>query len=59
MQPLLVYRAWEGEDLTFDKSDPKDAVIIAGLAAGCIVMSRSARTRCGRGCGTWVPAGCS
>jgi transposase len=31
---LLVYRAREGEDLTFDKSDPKDAVIIARLAAG-------------------------
>ena len=34
MQPLLVYRAREGEDLTFDKSDPKDAVIIARLTAG-------------------------
>ena len=34
VQPLLVYRAREGEDLTFDKSDPKDAVIIARLAAG-------------------------
>jgi transposase len=26
--------AREGEDLTFDKSDPKDAVLIARLAAG-------------------------
>jgi transposase len=34
VQPLLVYRTREGEDLTFDKSDPKDAVIIARLAAG-------------------------
>ena len=34
VQPLLVYRAREAEDLTFDKSDPKDAVIIARLAAG-------------------------
>ena len=34
VQPLLVYRAREGEDLTQDKSDPKDAVIIARLAAG-------------------------
>jgi transposase len=34
VQPLLVYRVREGEDLTFDKSDPKDAVIIARLAAG-------------------------
>jgi len=29
VQPLLACRAREGEDLTFDKSDPKDAVIIA------------------------------
>ena len=34
VQPLLVWRAREGEDLTFDKSDPKDAVVIARLAAG-------------------------
>ena len=32
VQPLLVYRAREGEDLTRDKSDPKDAVLIARLA---------------------------
>ena len=30
VQPLLVYRACEAEDLTFDKSDPKDVVINAG-----------------------------
>ena len=34
VQPLLVYRAREDEDLARDKSDPKDAVIIARLAAG-------------------------
>src|SRR6266581_4608189 len=34
VQPLLACRAREGEDLTRDKSDPKDAVIIARLAAG-------------------------
>jgi transposase len=34
VQPLLVYRAREGEDLTRDKPGPKDAVIIARLAAG-------------------------
>jgi transposase len=34
VQPLLVCRARESEDLTFDKSDPKDAVIIARQAAG-------------------------
>ena len=59
VQPLLVYRAREGEDLTRDKSDPKDAVIIARLAAGCTVMSPSARTRCGRGCVTWGRAAVS
>src|SRR3954451_16882309 len=43
VQPLLVYRSREGEDLTFDKSDPKDAVIIARLAAGlrCYEPERS------------------
>ena len=43
VQPLLVYRAREGEDLTWDKSDPKDAVIIARLAAGlhCYEPERS------------------
>jgi transposase len=30
---LLVYRTREGEDLTRDKSDPKDAVLIARLAS--------------------------
>jgi transposase len=34
VQPLLVYRAREGEGLTRDKSGPKDAVMIARLAAG-------------------------
>jgi transposase len=33
VQPLLVYRARVGEDLTRDKSDPKDAVLIARLAS--------------------------
>jgi transposase len=31
VQPLLVAHAREGEDLTADKSDPKDAVVIARL----------------------------
>lgn len=31
VQPLLVSRAREQEDLTCDKSDPKDAVLIGGL----------------------------
>jgi transposase len=33
VQPLLVWRGREAEDLTWDKSDPKDAVVIARLAA--------------------------
>lgn len=33
VQPLLVGRAREAEDFTCDKSDPKDAVLIARLAA--------------------------
>lgn len=33
VQPLLVWRAREAEDLTWDKSDPKDAMLIARLAA--------------------------
>jgi transposase len=46
VQPLLVWRAREGEDLTWDKSDPKDAVIIARLAAGlrCYVPERTDAT---------------
>jgi transposase len=46
VQPLLVYRSREGEDLTFDKSGPKDAVIIARLAAGlhCYEPERADRT---------------
>ena len=43
VQPLLVYRAREGEDLTRDKSDPKDAVLIARLAGElrCYVPERA------------------
>jgi transposase len=46
VQPLLVWRAREGEDLTWDKSDPKDAVIIARLAAGlrCYIPERPTHT---------------
>ena len=46
VQPLLVWRAREGEDLTWDRSDPKDAVMIARLAAGlrCYVPGRTSET---------------
>ena len=33
MWPLLVWRAREAEDLSGEKPDPKDAVVIARLAA--------------------------
>ena len=59
VQPLLVYRAREGEDLTFDKSDPKDAVIIARLAAGLHCYEPERAVRYGPGCGTWAPAAIS
>jgi hypothetical protein len=45
VQPLLVYRTREGEDLAFDKSDPKDALIIARLAAGLPSWATLVRTR--------------
>jgi transposase len=43
VQPLLVARAREAEDLTAAKSDPKDAVVIARLVAGlrCYVPERA------------------
>src|SRR4051794_21350955 len=46
VQPLLVSRAREAEDFTRDKSDPKDAVIIARLAAElrCYVPERTGET---------------
>jgi hypothetical protein len=41
-----VARAREAEDLTWEKSDPKDAVVIARLAAGlrCYEPERAAAT---------------
>ena len=46
VQPLLVWRAREQEDLTRDKSDPKDAMLIARLACRlhCYVPERSDET---------------
>jgi transposase len=43
VQPLLVGRAREAEDYTRDKSDPKDAVVIARLVAGlrCYLPERA------------------
>lgn len=46
VQPLLVWRARGSEDLTWDKSDPKDAVLIARLAEQlrCYVPERTDET---------------
>ena len=46
VQPLLVWRSREGEDLTWDKSDPKDAMLIARLTAErrCYVPERTDAT---------------
>ena len=55
VQPLLVYRAREGEDLTRDKSDPKDAVslqltaVVAVTAAVSPASHRQGMTRSGPG----------
>ena len=55
VQPLLVYRAREGEDLTRDKSDPKDAVslqltaVVAVTAAVIPASHRQGMTRSGPG----------
>jgi hypothetical protein len=58
VQPLLVWRAREAEDLTWDKSDPKDAVVIAPAGRAAALLRPGAdRIRRGRGCGTWEPAG--
>lgn len=46
VQPLLVHRERERDDLTMDRSDAKDAVLIAGLVAQlrCYVPERSTAT---------------
>ncbi len=38
VQALLVWRAREQEDLTWDKSDPKDAMLIARLADAAALL---------------------
>ena len=53
VNPMLVGRAREAEDYTRDKSDDKDAMLIARLVASCTVMPPSAPMRPGRGCASW------
>jgi transposase len=56
VQPSMTAWARRSEDLTFDKTDEKDAVLIARLTGQCAATSRSRSTRRGVGCGTWVRA---
>jgi hypothetical protein len=57
VQPMLVGRAREAEDYTRDKSDDKDAMLIARLVAGLHFMCPSVPRSPGRGCASWGPAG--
>ena len=59
VQPLLVGRAREAEDFTRDKSDDKDALLIARLTTQlhCYLPERPPRP--GRGFGTLVTGGSS
>jgi hypothetical protein len=59
VQPLLVYRAREGEDLTSISRTRRTRSSSPGSPRACTAMSPGARTRCGPGCGTWALAGCS
>ena len=56
VQPMLVGRERENEDYTRDKSDDKDAMLIARLVAGLHCYAPSAPRRPGRGCASWVRA---
>jgi hypothetical protein len=56
VQPALSSWARRSEDLTTDKTDEKDAVLIARLTASCVATCPNRWTRPGVGCGIWVPA---
>jgi hypothetical protein len=55
VQPLMSAWARRAEDLTFDKTDDKDAVLIARLAAQLRCLPEPA-DETWAGCGTWVSA---
>jgi transposase len=62
VQPLLVRRAREAEDFTHDKSDDKDALLIARLTTQlhcCTATCPSSPPRPGRGFGTSATGGSS
>src|SRR4051795_12507951 len=57
VQPLQTSWARRSEDLTLDKTDDKDAVLIARLTAQLCGYVPEPSRRPGVGCGTWGPAG--
>ena len=59
VQPAVSAWVRKTEDLTSDKTDDKDAVLIARLTASCAATCPNRSTRPGAGCGTWAPAASS
>jgi transposase len=59
VQPMVTSWARRAEDLTFDKTDEKDAVLIARLTAQLRCYVPEPVVRPGAGCGIWVPAASS
>ena len=53
VNPMLVGRAREAEDYTRDKSDDKDAMLIARLVAQLHCYVPECAERAGRGCASW------
>ena len=56
VQTLLTSWARRSEDLTFDKTDEKDAVLIARLTAQLRCYIPEPVDETWEGCGTWAPA---
>ena len=59
VQPMVPSWSRRTKDLTCDKADEKDAVLIARLTAQLRCYLPSPSTRRGPGCGIWAPAGSS
>ena len=59
VQPMVTSWSRRTEDLTQDKTDEKDAVLIARLTAQLRCYSQSQSMRRGDGCGIWAPAASS
>ena len=56
VQPMLTSWARRSEDLTFDKTDDKDAVLIARLTAQLRCYAPEPVEETWAGCGTWASA---